>query len=325
MGKAAADALGDRHDVGRDPGALMREESAGAADARLHLVEDQQQALVVAKRPQGLEPFARHDPDATFALDGFDHHGAGLRADRGFERRPVVERHLIETIHLGAEAVDVLLLSTRRDRGQGAAVERAFERHDAETLRVAARRLVLAGHLDGGLVGFGTRIGEEDELREGGLDEAIGQPFAARDLVEVRRVPELAALLAQRLDEVRMRIAERRDRDATAEIEVTIAVLGEEPDTLAAIEDEIGAGIGGQDVRRHGKRHASTSRIPDSGSREAEKAASWAFRPAAAVRFSGAAGRLRAWTMTPFRPDRSLQGRKSNVPPRTGRHIVEIL
>ena len=214
--------------------------------------------------------------------------------DGGLERRPIVEGHLIETIHLGAEPVDVLLLSTGRDGGQRAAVERAFEGHDAEPLGVAVRRLVLARHLDGGLVGFGPRIGEEDELRERRLDEALGQAFAARDLVEVRRVPELSALISQRRDEVGMRIAERRHRDATAEIEVTIAVLGDEPDTLAAIEDEIGARIGGQDMGRHGKRHASTPRIPDGGSCDAEKAASWAFRPAAAGRLSGAAGRLRA-------------------------------
>ena len=47
--KAAADALGDRHDVGRDAGPFIGEELAGAADAALDLVEDQQQAVLVAK------------------------------------------------------------------------------------------------------------------------------------------------------------------------------------------------------------------------------------------------------------------------------------
>ena len=50
--EAAADALGDRHDVGRrSPARSPREEGAGAADARLHLVEDEQQAVLVAQAP----------------------------------------------------------------------------------------------------------------------------------------------------------------------------------------------------------------------------------------------------------------------------------
>ena len=50
--EAAADALGHRHDVGLDAGPLMREELAGPAIAALHLVEDQQHAVLVAERAQ---------------------------------------------------------------------------------------------------------------------------------------------------------------------------------------------------------------------------------------------------------------------------------
>ena len=47
-GEAAAQSLGQRHDVGGDAAALIGEEFAGAADAGLHLVEHQQQAIFVA-------------------------------------------------------------------------------------------------------------------------------------------------------------------------------------------------------------------------------------------------------------------------------------
>ncbi len=50
--EAAADALGDRHDVGRRAGMLIGEQFAGAADAGLDLVVDQQQAARVAQRSQ---------------------------------------------------------------------------------------------------------------------------------------------------------------------------------------------------------------------------------------------------------------------------------
>src|SRR5690606_16230804 len=49
-GETAAQRLRDRHDVGRDARVFMREELAGPADARLHLVEHEQNALLVAER-----------------------------------------------------------------------------------------------------------------------------------------------------------------------------------------------------------------------------------------------------------------------------------
>src|SRR5262249_30402123 len=46
--EAAAERLGERHDVGGHPGMLEREQVAGAAHAGLHLVEHEQQAVRVA-------------------------------------------------------------------------------------------------------------------------------------------------------------------------------------------------------------------------------------------------------------------------------------
>ena len=44
-GNAAADALAERHDIGRDVGVLIVEELAGTADAGLYFVDDKQQAV----------------------------------------------------------------------------------------------------------------------------------------------------------------------------------------------------------------------------------------------------------------------------------------
>ena len=71
--EAAADALGDRHDVGRDAGPLIGEQFAGAADAGLDLVEDQQQAVLVAELAQRRAGTAASTTrDAALALDRLD-------------------------------------------------------------------------------------------------------------------------------------------------------------------------------------------------------------------------------------------------------------
>ena len=77
---AAADALAERHDVGRDAGMLVVEELPGAADAGLDLVEDQEQAVRVGERAQILQELVGRGPDAGFALDRLEHHGDGVVA-----------------------------------------------------------------------------------------------------------------------------------------------------------------------------------------------------------------------------------------------------
>ena len=74
--ETAAERLGQRHDVGRDAGALVGEQVAGAAHAGLHLVEDQQQAVLVAK-------FAQRPQERRL-----DHAHAALAHDRLDQRSP---------------------------------------------------------------------------------------------------------------------------------------------------------------------------------------------------------------------------------------------
>ena len=64
-------------------------------------------------------------------------------------------------------------------------------------------------------------------------------------------MPDLLRLFGQRLDQMRMRMAEARHRDAGAEIEIGLALFGEKAHALAALEGDGRAIIGGQDRRDH--------------------------------------------------------------------------
>ena len=138
---------------GVTPGPLVGEELAGAADAGLHLVEDQQQAVLVAELRASAQAAARRNgrmpPSPWIGSIRIAPVSGPIAA---FERLEVAERHLVEAFDLGAEAFEVFLLAAGRDGRQRAAVEGALEGDDAEALGMAARRLVLARHLDRGLV-----------------------------------------------------------------------------------------------------------------------------------------------------------------------------
>ena len=68
---AAAEALGDRHQVGRDALLLAGVQGSGAPHAAHHLVENEQDAVAVADRADALE------------IVGDRRHGARRRADDG--------------------------------------------------------------------------------------------------------------------------------------------------------------------------------------------------------------------------------------------------
>src|SRR5690606_27287573 len=77
-GETAAEALGHADGVGADARVLERVEFAGATDAALHLVEQEQQLVFVAELAQAEEELRGGRRDAAFALNRLDEDGGGL-------------------------------------------------------------------------------------------------------------------------------------------------------------------------------------------------------------------------------------------------------
>jgi hypothetical protein len=125
-------------------------------------------------------------------------------------------------------------------------VEGAFKCDDAETLRLAAGKLIVARHLDRAFDRLGAGILEKYRIGKAQRAQPVGQPLGFRDAVQVGDVPELLRLLGQRRDHVRMRVAERVDGDARGKIEIALAFSREQPSALAPLESEVDARIGRQ-------------------------------------------------------------------------------
>jgi hypothetical protein len=79
-------------------------------------------------------------------------------------------------------------------------------------------------------------------------------------------MPKLGRLLGQGLNEMRMSVAEGIDGDPGAEIQISFAVAPQEPGPLPPLEGHVGARIGRQQRRGHG-------RISDLDARSQPKAA----------------------------------------------------
>ena len=106
--EAAGERFGDGDEVGLDAGILDAEHLAGAREAGLHLVGDQQDAVLVADRAQRLEQFGRRRMEAALALHRLDD-----------------DRRDVDRIDVGAEEI----FDGLQRVGDGDAVLRHRERH----------------------------------------------------------------------------------------------------------------------------------------------------------------------------------------------------
>ena len=244
--KAAAQSLGQRHNVRRYPGALIGKKLARAPHAALNLVEDEEQAALVTESPQRLEELRWSHSHAALALNGLDQDGGGRFAHRGLGRGKIAEWDLIEALDCRAEALEIFFLPAGGQGRESSAVEGALEGNDAELFRLAAGGMVFAGDLDRAFDGFGSGIVEKHEIREACRAKPLGQPLAFRNAIEIGDVPDLFRLLGQRLDQPRMRVAERVDADAGGKIEIALAAGRGQPGTLAPLESKVDARISRQ-------------------------------------------------------------------------------
>ena len=267
--EAAANALGDHHDVGGDPGPFMGKQLAGAAHAALHLVQDHQRARGIAKVAQTLEAGIGQHADAAFALDRFQHHRRRTAGDRGTQRVVIAEGQHAEAGHQRAEALGHLFRPCRRNRPGGPAVEGTLKGHNLDPVRLALIVPVFAGHLDRQFGGLGAGIGEEDRVGKAMVHQQRRQLFLLRDAVKVGHMPQLRRLRAQCRHQRRMRMAQRVHRDARPQIKVSAAIPGHQPRAFAPDKRQGRTGIGGQDGRDH--RRGSLHSAPQGCQRQARK------------------------------------------------------
>ena len=136
---AAAEALGQGHRVGHDAGLLEGEPRAGAADAGLHLVEDEQRPDLAGDLAGRAQVGRATGPHARLALDRLEDQGGGLLGHGGSQGVDVAPRHVADPGDERLERLAVGRLVGQREGTRGAAVEGALGGDDARCDRCAGR------------------------------------------------------------------------------------------------------------------------------------------------------------------------------------------
>ena len=218
------DSFARRDDVGGDAGRFEREQFAGAAESRLHLVEQQQQAVLVAHLPNAHQHVVGKHANAAFALDWLEQDRGGLGSDRGAQRGQVAEGHVVEAGNDRFVALRQLRLAAGGDRRHGASMEGIGKADDAPASGRGGRLEIAAHELQRKVDRLAARVREKRLVGEARGANAIGETLLAGNADQVRCVPERVRLFAQRVDQRRMAMPQRVDRDTGEKVEIAVAL-----------------------------------------------------------------------------------------------------
>ena len=262
--EARRDALGHHDDVGLHVALFDREHGAGACEAGLHLVRDEQDAVLRADRRDLFEEAGGRLQVPALAEHRLDDRRCGLgRGGLAGEQVAETRDGLVDRlVHRPVGADRVRERRHEHTRGQrrvtrpvpglgrghrhrhvGASVEAPLEHDDVRPARC------LLGELDRALGRLGTGVREEERV-DGSRCE-FGQAFGERleQVVAVAvdlRVDEAAGLFTDGLDDVRVAVTGRDDGDAAGEVQVARAVGGGDPAPLTLDDVQVG------DLEPHG-------------------------------------------------------------------------
>ena len=219
------------------------EQLAGAADARLHLVGDEQDVVRVAQVVAFLEIALVRDIDAGFTLDGLDDHGANLvtlLVQHFAQRLGVVIGNVDETGREGSVLGIAVRVVGHGDDGDGPAMEIAV-RHDDEGLVLGdALHFVTpaAGQLEGCLDGFGTGVHRQELV----IAEVLGgHLLVGTQAVVVEGTggqAQLLGLVAEGLHDLGVAVPLVDGGIGRQEIIVPLAVHVPDIDALAPFQDD---------------------------------------------------------------------------------------
>src|SRR5260370_5866620 len=217
--EASRERLGDQNNVRLRGKLLIAEEAAGAAEAALNFIGDQESAVLRSERTSAIpEDFAdRINP--AFALDRFEENRADGVVEFRLEISDVVETHELRSGDEGREGQAILFRGGNANGAERTSMKRILQSQEPMFLRVGPSGLVRPAskkprELECAIDRFRAAVGEEDAVKPGPSGEFARERALVGVVIEIREVNRARSFAADYFHDARMRVPEGIDGDA---------------------------------------------------------------------------------------------------------------
>ena len=212
----------------------------------MDLIENQGGLVAIGYGAAFLKKAAGTFVNAAFTEDRFKDDGAGAVVDGSVQGGNIIPRDKLYLFEQRLETFAVFVLPGERHGAKGSSVIRTFESHQLALGLASHAMTCQAGEFDGSLDGLGAAIREKSAVQTGKLAELLGQSSLKLVVVEIGKVDGASRLLANCFDHPGMSMAKSVDPESGDEIQVAIPFPVEQINSLAALEGDGIAVVGGQ-------------------------------------------------------------------------------
>ena len=241
----AAQPLGHGDDVRADAVLLEAEQAARAADAGLHLVDDEQDILLAAVCLDLLNKFPVERQHAALALDELHHDRAGRFIRLAAHRVEIVCDCVVEALGEREKVVVEPILPGGLERGHRAPVEGVDERDDLVASLAVFIKGVFTRELDRALVRLRARVGKKHlAVQMGFFDQLLCHLHHRLGREQVGNVHQLVRLVGDGIHDHRVIVPQTVDANARAEVDVFFALYIPYGRALAVVERDRKTAVG---------------------------------------------------------------------------------
>src|SRR5258708_10703388 len=249
--ESGGERLGDQDDVRLGRKSLITEEAAGAAEATLNFIGDQQGAVLGGDCTSAIPEFFADWIDPPFALNGFKENSANGIVEFRFKIGDVVETHEFRARNNGREGQPVFFSGGDAESAEGPAMEGMFKREEAMLVRGRSRNFFgfaakEACELHRTVNSLGPAVGKEDAIHAGPCGEFARKGTLIGVMKKIRKVDGTRGFTADYFHDARMRVAKRVHGDTAQKIEILLSRGIENIRAAAVSQDHRLALVGGQ-------------------------------------------------------------------------------
>ncbi len=229
--------------------ALVRPQVAGAPDAALHFVVNEQRVELVGQGAQPGEKGRRGRMDAALTLDRLHDDGADRGVHLVARTGQVVELGEAHARHQREKGILVFRARRRGQAAHGAAMKGVGEGQDVDLFVAAVGAPVAAGELERAFVRFGAAVTKVNAVGKARFTQELRQLRVGRRVIQVAHVKQPGRhALRHRLLDARIGVAQRIHGDAGHAVDVGAVVAVIERRTLAPRQHKRRPPVDAEDV-----------------------------------------------------------------------------